>query len=146
MRQSILPMTNYPPAGMGKRISAFILDLVAVKIIAEFMLVIVLPIFFFEPTYLTLADGLLSFIIIPVFYWSYLTFKLGHTPGKRLFGLRVVSSDESELTFKRIFYRESLGKSISTIILGLGYLTAFFNEDKKAWHDKMFRTKVIEIG
>lgn len=123
---------------------AFILDMIIIRIATETVLVLIAPLWLHEPSSITILDWTLSLLVIPLFYWSYLTYKFGATPGKKIFSLKVISTDGSELTFKRLIYRESIWKSISTLVLGLGYITAFFNDERLTWHDKRTQTQVVE--
>ena len=66
------------------------------------------------------------------------------TLGKKILGLRVVDLDGQRITFwksaSRNFY-----KSISTLILGIGYLMPLWTAKRQALHDRMARCLVIKI-
>jgi uncharacterized RDD family membrane protein YckC len=66
----------------------------------------------------------------------------GATPGKMLFKIKVVQPDGSPITFGRAFLRY-IGYFISSIILGIGYIMAFFDNEKRALHDRIAGTRVI---
>jgi uncharacterized RDD family membrane protein YckC len=71
--------------------------------------------------------------------------KLGGTPGKLLFGLRVENRDSNELIDKkRAFYRFTLGYFFSSQLFGLGFLRIIKNPENLAWHDDLFFTKVLK--
>lgn len=68
----------------------------------------------------------------------------GATPGKMLFGLKVVRDDTGTyLTYGQAFLRETVGKLISGLPLGLGYFWALGRPDRKTFHDLMFKTQVL---
>lgn len=63
------------------------------------------------------------------------------TPGKMATGLIVVRSDGSTLTAGRAFGR-CCGEWLSSLTLGIGYLMAAFDEEKRALHDRVCDTRV----
>ena len=81
---------------------------------------------------------LVSFAYSPVLLALYST-----TVGKRAFNLYVVQTDGSRLSFWRALARE-LSKFISGILLGAGYLMAAFRDDKRALHDLIAGTVVVQ--
>jgi predicted Zn finger-like uncharacterized protein len=84
-------------------------------------------------------------IILSLFYWIFFTGYCGQTPGKMLLRIKVIRSDGEPLTYGMAFYREVIGKFISGIILGIGYLMAAFDEQKQGLHDRMAKTYVIKL-
>mgnify|MGYP003513805510 CR=1 FL=1 len=44
------------------------------------------------------------------------------------------------------FMREVVGKTLSTLPLGLGYLWAFFHPRRQAWHDLIADTLVVRAS
>ncbi len=64
------------------------------------------------------------------------------TPGKKIMGIIVTDTDGDRITFGMATGR-FLGKGISAIILGIGYLIAFFTPKKQALHDFIAGTIVI---
>jgi uncharacterized RDD family membrane protein YckC len=67
---------------------------------------------------------------------------LGATPGKLLFGLRVVRVDGVPLTFPRALFR-FLAELVSIASMGIGYLVAPLHPERRALHDLMAGTRVI---
>jgi len=68
----------------------------------------------------------------------------GATPGKAIFGLRVVSADGYKpVSYGVAFLREVLGKFISSFCLFIGYLWVAFDQRKQGWHDKIATTVVV---
>jgi uncharacterized RDD family membrane protein YckC len=91
------------------------------------------------------ALRLLSFYVIVYGYYGWFYTRKGASPGKLLMGLQIVdSTDGSRLTYWKAFFREAVGKWISLVPLGIGYLTAFFRDDRRALHDLLFDTAVVK--
>lgn len=57
--------------------------------------------------------------------------------------LKVVRTNGSNLSFGRAFLREVIGKFVSGLVLYLGYLWAFWDKNRQAWHDKIADTYVV---
>lgn len=75
---------------------------------------------------------------------AFVTFFLSRysaTPGKMATGLIVVRSDGSRLNAGRAFGRY-FGEWLSGITLGIGYIMAAFDEEKRALHDRVCDTRV----
>ncbi len=83
-------------------------------------------------------------IEIPLTFAYFVLFNAlrGATPGKRIFGLRVVRLDGSPIS-----WRQALGRQgadwISKLTFGLGYLMILLSPEKRALHDHMARTQVV---
>src|SRR3990172_8159837 len=94
------------------------------------------------------ASSLVS-IITYVFsfgYFLFFTVKSGATPGKKFFGLKVINSDGSEkVSVVKAFLREVVGKFISGLVLGLGYLWILWDGQRQGWHDKIASTLVLQV-
>lgn len=86
---------------------------------------------------------LISLVINIAYYAGMLVYKQGQTLGKMALGIRVVSVDGTPITWGKAIVREILGKFISGIVLGLGYLWIIWDAKKQAWHDKIAGTYVI---
>jgi uncharacterized RDD family membrane protein YckC len=78
-------------------------------------------------------------------YYVYFTAFGGQTPGKMALRIKVVRTDSSSLTLGRAFYREVIGKFVSGIILGIGYLMVAFDDKKQGLHDRMADTYVVRL-
>ncbi len=78
--------------------------------------------------------------------WAYyvaFTALYGATPGKMLLGIRVVKTNGRPVDWLTALMREVVGKTLSTLPLGLGYLWAFFHPKRQAWHDLIADTLVV---
>lgn len=108
-----------------------------------------------------LLDGWVLFILtlgVGWFIWFFFTAPQGQTPGKRLLGIRVLNTQGTRVTARRMWAREVLIKIVFYgIALGLGaaiiigvllwyyYLRAFWDKDKQTQHDKWLNTFVVDV-
>lgn len=65
------------------------------------------------------------------------------TLGKRLFGIRVYSSDEQRINFAQASKR-FWAKLLSACIAGAGFLLAFSNSERRTLHDLLSKTQVLQ--
>ena len=91
---------------------------------------------------LMVGSYVISFVAMFLYYgWFYKN--KGATPGKMLMRLRIAHADTgTNLTYWRAFFRETFGKMLSSIVLGIGFLLVVFRQDKRALHDLLFNTQV----
>jgi uncharacterized RDD family membrane protein YckC len=75
-------------------------------------------------------------------YEIYFLSKSGATPGKMACRLRVVRSDGSKLTVGRATGRY-FANLLNAFTLGIGYIIAAFDEQKRALHDHICDTRVV---
>ena len=90
--------------------------------------------------------GAMFFIIVAIdmVYYVGLTATYGATVGKMILGLRVVDTNGQKIGFGKAALREVVGKWISGLAFGLGYLWVAFDEKKQGWHDKIAGTLVVK--
>jgi len=136
------------PAGFWRRLAALIIDCLLMSLVF-------LPVVFFSPllypalmmfswtpgTWLVFACVLGS--VGPLIYSWLMTALLGRTVGKMALGIRVVNAAGRPPGVGWALLRETGGKFLSGIALGIGYIWAAFDPQKRAWHDKIARTSVI---
>jgi uncharacterized RDD family membrane protein YckC len=84
-------------------------------------------------------------IITAMIYFTGFHGTFGQTPGKMLFGLRVIQVSGEPMTIEVAFLRW-VGTLISGLVLGLGYLWIAFDGRKQGWHDKIAATLVMRTG
>jgi uncharacterized RDD family membrane protein YckC len=80
--------------------------------------------------------------LISMVYFTYFHGTSGQTPGKIIFGLRVIQTTGEDMTLGVAFLR-SVGYIISGMFLYLGFLWVAFDGKKQGWHDKIAATVVI---
>ena len=93
---------------------------------------------------MTLVGGLCG-MVISLTYAVFFTGYHGQTPGKMALRIQVIRSNGTAMTYGRAFLREVVGKFVSGIILGIGYLMAAFDAQKQALHDRIAGTYVIKL-
>ena len=78
-----------------------------------------------------------------VLYFILCTYLTGTTLGKRAMNLRVVSADGQKLTILNVVYRETIGRFLCSISVGIGYIIAGVDREKRGLHDILCDTRVI---
>ncbi len=76
-------------------------------------------------------------------YFVLLTYHTGSTVGKKLLHLRVVSTEERDLTFFEVAFRETVGRFLSALVVNVGYFMIGIHKEKLGLHDMLSDTKVI---
>jgi uncharacterized RDD family membrane protein YckC/DNA-directed RNA polymerase subunit M/transcription elongation factor TFIIS len=143
--------TSAAYAGFWIRAAAASIDSIAVWIL-QIILTIVLGAMAGLLTSDIDGDSIASVVILALFssvvgiaYYVVFTGSCGQTPGKMLLHLKVVRSDGSAMTYGRAALREILGKFVSGITLGVGYLMVVFDARKQGLHDKIADTCVLRV-
>ncbi|NWJ46654.1 MAG: RDD family protein [Chloroflexi bacterium] len=86
--------------------------------------------------------GLLATLLC-LAYSVYFTAR-GATPGKKVFGIKVVRQDGSTPGFGAALLRQTVGYFISSTVFMLGFLWAVFDKYGQGWHDKLAKTYVVK--
>lgn len=139
-----------PPHGYGpfwKRVVAALVDGVLVTL--SFFVLGVTMLFLIVIAGQFGFSGLANFILRAATIWLYFALfessKLQATPGKLLMDLQV-----RDLTGVRIgFWQATIrvaAKLISAIPVGLGFVLPLFNDQRRALHDRMAGTVVVNRG
>lgn len=82
---------------------------------------------------------------IPVLYFGLITcITNGYTLGKRIFRIRIVSTNHHHLTLWHSIER-SLGYYASSLEFGFGFLQYFIDYNRRTVHDRIAETIVIKI-
>jgi uncharacterized RDD family membrane protein YckC len=92
----------------------------------------------------TLALSLLIGTAIGASYEGFFISRIGATPGKMALGLKVVRPDGGPVSFGRAVGRY-FAKSLSLMILGIGYIMVGFDSQKRGMHDMICDTRVIKV-
>ena len=92
--------------------------------------------------YYTLKDILLY--VFQVLYFILCTWLTGTTLGKRAMNLRVISAcPEEPLGLLDVVYRETIGRFLCSLSVGIGYIMAGVDKEKRGLHDFLCDTRVI---
>lgn len=59
--------------------------------------------------------------------------------------IKVVNADGGRLSFFQVLYRETIGRFLSGVILGIGYIMIAMDKRKRALHDHLSDTRVIYV-
>ncbi len=97
-----------------------------------------------------IKDFSFIFLYFGVIYGSvilYNTFLLTHwngaTIGKKIMGIKVITTSGEQLDWVKAFLRE-ISKILSGAAFFLGYLWMLWDENSQTWHDKIAETLVVE--
>ena len=135
-------------AGFGRRCAAFVLDLLLWMLLClPLRLLLSLlgalgvgssPVFF----HYTGSDLLLtaSFAL----YFIAFSGGCGTTPGKRVLGMRIVSTRTDRLCWADAVYRETVGRFLNNLLL-IGYLSALLDRKRRTIADRLCDTRVVLI-
>ncbi len=102
----------------------------------------------FEAALLPLLRGpvgwtLLGLVIFASLYRPVCHWRWGKTVGKKLVGIRVVTTEGKPLGFARACWRD-LAYLLASLPLGLGLLWVAWDPQKQGWHDKLAGTYVFK--
>ncbi|MBS3146835.1 RDD family protein [Candidatus Woesearchaeota archaeon] len=127
---------RYEYAGFWYRLSASFWDLIILGI--PNLLFNILIVYFLEMNALIYLVNLIFLILI-----LYLDGIRGGTPGKKILGLKIVNKSNKYVGIPTAILRY-IGKIISTLILGIGYLMIAWHPKKQGLHDRIAGTYVIK--
>lgn len=83
-------------------------------------------------------------LVLNLGYAPFMLYQYQATLGKMLLGLKVVSQDRKKLQIFQVLLREWIGKFLSFLAFGLGFLWIAFDAKKQSWHDKLAQTLVVK--
>ena len=86
---------------------------------------------------------LLISVAVNLGYAVIMTAWRGQTVGKMVVGIQVVDSQGNIPGIGAVLLREVVGKFLSAIALGLGYLWVAWDKKKRGWHDHIAGTYVV---
>ncbi|MBX3146262.1 MAG: RDD family protein [Gemmatimonadales bacterium] len=93
--------------------------------------------------------GAAAAVLLPIAYfiWYLTLMRKGLSPGKQLLGLQVVNQQSGAIPgLATMFVREIVGRFLSGLVFGVGYLWALFDKNAQAWHDKLAGTVVVAVS
>ena len=157
------PADDLIHAGFGRRLGAFVLDLLIVGIPSGSLSSFVMKVLPKEPGTCEKLDGttyacdvltrdsegihalflqaLLLFVVF--FYFGHLEGRRGGTPGKRIAGLRVVRTDTGGTIGMGRAIARLLLRFVSAAPVFLGYFWMLWDDNGQTWHDKVVRSRVV---
>lgn len=81
-------------------------------------------------------------IVVPAIYATFFIGRYGATLGKMACGLKVVRPDGGPISYPRALGRYC-AEFLSGLILGIGYIMAAFDSEKRSLHDRICSTRVV---
>ena len=79
---------------------------------------------------------------IPAVYDTWFVGKYGATPGKMACKIKVVVADGTPVSYSRALGRH-FAKWLSSLIIGIGFLMAAFDDERRTLHDRICETRVV---
>ena len=142
-----VPATGKPPyAGFWIRALAVIMDSLILSVVALFYTGPIVAMFptIHDPSQLLGLQLILVGIgfVAGMAYESWFVGRFGATPGKMACQLRVVRSDGRRVTYLRSLARY-LAKTLDWFTMGIGFVMAAFDEDRRTLHDRICDTRVM---
>jgi uncharacterized RDD family membrane protein YckC len=142
---SVAGAMNY--AGFWIRFGAIAIDGFIMWI---FTMILFIPLEIFMPTSNDNPFVALSFMplilllqyAIPAVYDTWFVGKYGATPGKMACKLKIVVADGGRVSYSRALGRH-FAKWLSSIILGIGFIMAVFDDERRTLHDRICETRVV---
>ncbi len=142
---SVAGAMNY--AGFWIRFGAIVIDGFILWI---FTMILFIPLGIIMPTSNDNPFVALSFMplimllqyAIPAVYDIWFVGKYGATPGKMACKLKIVVADGGRVSYSRALGRH-FAKWLSSIILGIGFIMAVFDDERRTLHDRICETRVI---
>ena len=119
---------NVEYMGFWIRVAALLLDWIILLVVQVIISIVTGPI-------IALIAGVMYNVL-------FIAFK-GQTPGKMAAGIQVINGQGEVPRFGRALLREIVGKFVSGIVIGLGYLWVGWDPEKRGWHDHIGGTYVI---
>jgi len=84
-------------------------------------------------------------LIVTLGYFTFFLGRTGQTPGKMLFGLKVLRKDGSEINYTQAMLR-TMGYYLNHLTLGIGFLWIAVDPRKQGFHDKIAGAVEIRLG
>ena len=139
-------------AGFWIRLAAWIVDIVCLFLATIVLAVLVLATIWFggrlggeiNDQVMALAgySGAAIVMASGFLYFTLFVGSAGRTPGKTLFGLKIVGVNDQEMTYGRACLR-SLCWILSLVLFSVGFLMIAFTRQKRGLHDILAGTRVI---
>jgi uncharacterized RDD family membrane protein YckC len=142
-------------AGLGRRLSAMLIDLIGLTLIL-FIVAVVFGIAYANANGITPEEGgyyagglfvyswlAAPFLYFPLLWWGRLG---GGTLGMRALGMRIVDTTGGELIGLGRAVLRYLGLLIAVASIFIGVLWIAFDRQHQGWHDKIAGTLVVRRG
>lgn len=141
---------NLVYAGFFVRLAAYIIDSI---IVGAASIVVRFPIWLTKianPDNFLVTDFIFEysvadilFYLLSVTYFVLLTYFTGSTLGKKLFNIKIISTEGRKYTFFEILFRETVGRFLAELIIYIGYFVVGIDKNKRGLHDYLSDTCVV---
>jgi uncharacterized RDD family membrane protein YckC len=134
------------PGGTGARLGAAVIDHLILFAIDAAVVYFTLRMAALPPSdwHVLPAAPLFGFLVLLKFaYFCAFTAVGGQTIGKMALGIRVVTDDNLAVGGARAVRRTIAG--VAACALGLGFVPALFGPERRAFHDRIARTRVVAL-
>ncbi len=84
-------------------------------------------------------------VLLKIVYHTFFVWMYGATVGKIFLKIKVVSTDEFDNPNLMSAFIRSVVRIVSEFLFYLGFLWAFFDKAKQAWHDQAAKTVVVNV-
>ena len=138
------PMAALQYGGFWRRVGASIIDSILILLVTSPVLYAFYgDSFYTEQSMLRgPADFVISYLfpaVASITFWVYKS----ATPGKMVFGLKIVDAETAGPCSTGQLIDRYLGYYVSILVIGLGFIWVAFDKRKQGWHDKLAGTMVI---
>jgi uncharacterized RDD family membrane protein YckC len=145
IKEGVTPKGTLVFATIGRRFLAVFIDGIIIDIVL--FPAIILLVGFQGITHKGLSPGVSALVylvqyLVPAAYEIILIGAFGATLGKMAMKIKVVTPEGRPVSYGRATGRY-FAKMLSGIILCIGYLMAFWDDEKRALHDRICKTRVI---
>lgn len=123
---------------LGKRVLASIIDSLVLGLMGAMIGILIFAFGYIARPLLLLSPfiSVIYFVVMEGSGWH-------ATLGKRAMGIYVADYNGNGITYSTAILRV-IGKFLSSLIMGIGYLIAFFNPQKQCLHDMLAKTYILE--
>ena len=158
IKEGAMPRGAFVLATVGNRFVAVFVDYILVVVISMILLIPFYMALFsqimdlsrhthgpFTPPTFSMEMHLYSYAIsygVPAAYEIFFLGTYGATLGKMLMKIKVVTADGQPISYGRATGRH-FAKYLSKFTLGIGYLIAIWDDEKRALHDRLAGTRVV---
>jgi len=143
------PVPHDAYAGLVSRLAALLTDVALVTVAA--LAVSTLPSVAWEQVVLRAEPGWLiaasaaAAALLPAAYFTTCWWLTGQTAGGLLFGVAVQHRDAHGVTFVQAAARAVVGLLLAPLWM-IGMIGVLWDDRRRAWHDRLFRTVVRYVG
>ncbi|MEK6734662.1 MAG: RDD family protein [Pseudomonadota bacterium] len=130
---------QYKAAGFSVRFLAYVLDLLFLMVIFNFIEKLTPPL---PASRFTIFTEAMNLIVSMLYFTVFTASKMQATLGKRIFGLKIINENSEPLNLFHSFGRY-LAYFFSYITFGLGFLVIIIDKKHLSLHDRIASTRVV---